>query len=138
MTGVAERAIPTVDVAGLADPASTGARDVALQLCRAYEQVGFAYIVGHGVPRDVIDGAFAASAEFHAAPLERKQSLAINRFHRGYIGMATSTIVTSTVARVTQPNLSESLMLMHEVAPDDPNFGKELDGPNQWPEWLPA
>ncbi len=134
----ATRAIPIVDIAGLADPSSPGAREAALQLCRAYERVGFAYVVGHGVPSDVIERAFAASAEFHAAPLERKQSLAINRFHRGYIGMATSTIVTSTVARVTRPNLSESLMLMHEIAPDDPDFGKAVNGPNQWPDWLPG
>jgi isopenicillin N synthase-like dioxygenase len=25
-------------------------------------------------------------------------------------------------------------MAMHEVAPDDPRFGRPLDGPNQWPE----
>jgi isopenicillin N synthase-like dioxygenase len=131
-------AIPIVDIAGLADPSSAAARDAAALLCRAYETLGFAYIAGHGVPDDVVERAFTAAVEFHAAPLERKQALAINRFHRGYIGMATSVIVTSTVARVTQPNLSESLMLMHEVAPDDPRFGTEVHGPNQWPDWLPA
>ncbi len=130
--------IPIVDVACLAEPNSAAARDSATALCDAYETLGFAYVAGHGVPDALIERAFAASAEFHAAPLAQKQSLAINRFHRGYIGMATSTIVTSSVARVTQPNLSESLMLMHEVAPDDPDFGKEVNGPNQWPDWLPT
>ena len=130
--------IPVIDIAGLATPASAAARDVARRLCRAYETLGFAYIAGHGVAPELIERAFAASAEFHAAPLERKQALAINRYHRGYLGMATSTIVTSTVARVTQPNLSESLMLMHEVAPDDPGYGTEVHGPNQWPDWLPG
>src|SRR5690348_4272631 len=130
--------IPIVDISGLADLAAPAAREAAAQLCAAYETVGFAYIAGHGVPAATIEAAFAASAEFHAAPLARKQAIAINRFHRGYIGMATSTIVTSSVARVTKPNLSESLMLMHEIAPDDPDFGKEVHGPNQWPDWLPG
>jgi isopenicillin N synthase-like dioxygenase len=129
--------IPIVDIGGLAELASPAARDTADRLCAAYETVGFAYIAGHGVAPALIERAFAASAEFHAAPLERKQALAINRFHRGYLGMATSTIVTSSVARVTRPNLSESLLLMHEVAPDDPAFGQPLYGPNQWPDWLP-
>jgi isopenicillin N synthase-like dioxygenase len=130
--------IPIVDVSGLGDQTSPAARDAAADLCAAYESVGFAYIAGHGVPAATIEAAFAASADFHAAPLAQKQSIAINRFHRGYIGMATSTIVTSSVARVTQPNLSESLMLMHEVAPQDPDFGTAVHGPNQWPDWLPG
>ena len=135
---MASPTIPIVDIEGLADLGSPAARDAASRLCAAYEAVGFAYIAGHGVAPDLIERAFAASAEFHAAPLERKQALAINRFHRGYIGMATSTIVTSSVATVTRPNLSESLLLMHEVAPDDPGFGQPLQGPNQWPDWLPG
>ena len=108
-------------------------------LCDALATVGFAYILDHGVPLDVIDAAFAASHDFHASPPALKQSLAINEFHRGYMGLATSTIVTSSVATVTRPNLSESLMLMHELAPDDPDLlaRKPLQGPNQWPGWLP-
>jgi isopenicillin N synthase-like dioxygenase len=129
--------IPIVDIGGLADLGSSAARAAAERLCRAYETVGFAYIAGHGVAESVIDRAFASSAAFHASSPTQKQSLAINRFHRGYIGMASSTIVTSSVARVTRPNLSESLMLMHEVAPDDPALGQSLQGPNQWPDWLP-
>jgi len=87
----------------------------------------------------LVDAAFAASREFHASRLDQKQSLKINEFHRGYMGMATSTIVTSSVARVTKPNLSESLMLMHEVPPDDPRAVARapLQGLNQWPDWLP-
>jgi isopenicillin N synthase-like dioxygenase len=60
--------------------------------------------------------------------------MAINAWHRGYMGMATSTVVTSSVAKVTQPNLSESLMIMHEPATD--KVGEPLQGPNQWPDWL--
>jgi len=53
--------------------------------------------------------------------------------------MSTSTIVTSSVAKVTKPNQSESLMVMHEVAPDDPDLlaGTPLQGENQWPVELP-
>ena len=49
-----------------------------------------------------------------------------------------SLIETSSVARVTQPNDSESFMLMHEVSPDDSRYGTPLNGPNLWPDALPG
>jgi isopenicillin N synthase-like dioxygenase len=52
------------------------------------------------------------------------------------MGLATSTVVTSSVARVTRPNLSQSLMIMHEPAAEQ--VGEPLQGPNQWPDWLPG
>ncbi|MBI3708740.1 MAG: isopenicillin N synthase family oxygenase [Proteobacteria bacterium] len=131
--------IPIIDIGALAEPRSAAAAATARSLCRAYETLGFAYIADHGVPQPLIDAAFAASAAFHAAPLARKQSVAINEFHRGYMAFAGSTVVTSTVARNTKPNLSESFLIMHELAPDDPDLlaRKPLQGPNQWPGWLP-
>ncbi|MEO5738540.1 MAG: 2OG-Fe(II) oxygenase family protein [Variovorax sp.] len=131
--------IPVIDLAGTLNVDSDAARRNATALFEALSTIGFAYIGGHGVTPATTDSAFAASREFHASSLAQKQSIAINGFHRGYMGMATSTIVTSSVAKVTKPNMSESLMLMHELAPDDPALlaGDPLQGPNQWPAWLP-
>ncbi len=131
--------IPRVDLGHSLDPASTASARAAGQLHHALATIGFAYISGHNVSDAALTGAFAASRQFHASSPAQKQSIAINEFHRGYMGLATSTIVTSTVARVTRPNLSESLMLMHELPADDPDLiaGKPLQGPNQWPGWLP-
>jgi len=67
-------------------------------------------------------------------PRAAKDAIAMNRFHRGYMAPKTSLIETSSVARVTRPNDSESFMLMHEVPTDDPRHGRPLDGPNQWPD----
>ncbi len=131
--------IPIVDLHVSAEaPGPSVKQRVANELYQALTTTGFAYIVGHGIHQDRIDAAFEASRQFHASPLERKQSIAINAFHRGYMGMASSTIVTSSVATVRKPNLSESLMLMHELAPDDPDLlaGKPMQGPNQWPDWI--
>jgi len=131
--------IPLIDLHGNLDPAHAAAPEAARALHDALSTIGFAYIGGHNVRPDVREAAFAASREFHASPLAKKESLAINRFHRGYMGMASSTIVTSSVAKVTRPNMSESLMLMHELPPDDPALlaGEPLQGPNQWPDWVP-
>lgn len=131
-----ELGLPIVDLAGLGEAveASDTARLRTLgaafdQACRAH---GFCYIVNHGVDQAVIDAAFAMSAAFHALPLEEKQKIKINAAHRGYMGMATSLIVTSSIEKAVRPNLSESFMLMHEIAPEDE--AHPLDGPNQWPD----
>ena len=84
------------------------------------------------------EAVFDASRRFHALGDDAKQEIAINAFHRGYIAPKSSLIRASSVARVTRPNLSESFMAMHEMAPDDSEFGKPLQGPNQWPGGLPG
>ncbi len=131
--------IPVIDLEGSLSVDGDDVARVAKALYQALSTIGFAYIRGHTVAPATTAAAFAASREFHASSLAQKQSLAINAFHRGYMGMATSTIVTSSVARVTQPNMSESLMVMHELPADDPALraGAPMQGPNQWPHWLP-
>ncbi|HEX4764828.1 MAG TPA: 2OG-Fe(II) oxygenase family protein [Lichenihabitans sp.] len=132
--------LPIVDLSGLAEAADAGdagrLRGLAQAFDTACRDFGFCYIVNHGVSQGLIDDAVEASAAFHAHPLADKQAIAINQAHRGYMAMASSVIVTSSIEKATKPNLSESFMLMHEVAP-----GTEqgpLDGPNQWPTDLPG
>jgi isopenicillin N synthase-like dioxygenase len=132
------KTIPLIDLQKNLDASTATARQSASELHAALSSIGFAYIAGHNVSTERRAAAFAASKAFHDSSLEQKQSLAINEFHRGYMGMATSTLVTSSIAKVTKPNMSESLMIMHTLAEDDPALlAKEpLQGPNQWPEWL--
>jgi isopenicillin N synthase-like dioxygenase len=112
-------------------------RDAIVRTLRGYLQdVGFLYVSGHGVPTESVAAVRAASKRFHALPLEEKLKINLDRNFRGYIPINTSTIVTSSVATVRKPNQSESLMIMHEVAADDPAAiaGEPLQGPNQWPD----
>ncbi len=122
--------LPIVDLSGF--DSSEGRARAAVAFDAACREFGFCYIVNHGVPAAVREAAFAQNAAFHALPLEEKQRIKINAAHRGYMAMASSVIITSSIEKATKPNLSESFMLMHEVAP-----GAEtgpLDGPNLWPE----
>ena len=98
----------------------------------AYGSTGFGYIKGHGIDPALMDAVFTASAQFHALPLAEKMKMAVNRDHRGYIPINTSTDVTSTLAEVTKPNQSASFMMMREDAAADP--GVYLSGPNLWPD----
>ena len=89
-------------------------------------------MVNHGIDRGASEAVFAASRDFHALPEEAKQAIALNRAHRGYIAINTSTDVTTDLAEVTRPNQSASFMMMREDDRADPDV--YLSGPNQWPE----
>ena len=120
--------LPIIDFAGASD------ETLARQLDQAFTDIGFCYFKGIGVSQAVVDGVFEASRRFHAMPRAAKDAIAMNKFHRGYMAPKTSIIQTSSVARVTKPNDSESFMLMHEVPETDPRYGRPLDGPNLWPD----
>ncbi len=127
--------LPVIDISGLGT--SAGEAAIAARLDDAFSHTGFCYFSHTGVDPAKLDRVFAASRAFHALPDAAKRAVAINAFHRGYMAPKTSVIVTSSVANVTRPNISESFMVMHEVAPDDPRLGEPLQGPNQWPAELP-
>jgi len=129
-------ALPIIDMAGLGDTTAEAA--IARQLDAAFSHIGFCYFSNLGVAPSLVEGVFAQSRRFHALPDEAKREIAMNEYHRGYMAPNTSIIATSSVARVSRPNYSESLMLMHEVPPDDPRHGLPLQGPNQWPAGLPG
>ena len=133
-------AIPTIDLQPLLEGTEGGLERVAAQVLDVYSNVGFAYLTHHGIPDELIAGVFAASTEFHALPRASKLELEINEFHRGFIPINTSTDTTTTLARVRRPQQSESFMVMHELAPDDPDVLARafLAGPNQWPASLPG
>lgn len=131
--------IPTIDLAPALDGDPAGMARVARRLDEVYTDVGFGQVVGHGVEPELVDGLFEASRRFHALPAEEKAAIAINDAHRGFIAMASSTIVTSSVDEVRRPNQSESFMVMHDQPEDHPDrlAGVALSGPNQWPVSAP-
>ncbi|ABD54057.1 isopenicillin N synthase family dioxygenase [Jannaschia sp. CCS1] len=122
--------IPVLDLSPLIKGHDT--TDLARAFAKAYGETGFAYVTGHGIDPALRAAVFDASKRFHALPDAAKQAIAVNKTHRGYIAINTSTDVTSDLAEVTRPNQSASFMAMREDAVADPNV--YLSGPNQWPD----
>lgn len=121
--------IPVLDLAPLTDGTDTAR--LAEDFAQAYGETGFAYVINHGISRELREGIFNASRRFHALPANEKAAIALNRNHRGYIAINTSTDVNSDLAEVTKPNQSASFMMMREDEEADPTI--YLSGPNQWP-----
>ena len=131
--------IPVLDVSPLRGGARPDDRaGTVAELRRTLETIGFVYLADHGVPPELGERLHRLSVQFHDLPAEAKLRIRMNGAHRGYMPFSTSTIVTSSVATVTKPNQSESLMVMHDLAEDDPALGEPLQGPNQWPAEIPA
>lgn len=118
--------IPVIDLGDRPDS------DIARDFLEAYGTTGFGYIRDHGIAPELSEAMFDASRRFHALPLEEKLKIKVNRSHRGYIPINSSTDVNSELAEVTKPNQSASFMMMREDAVADPDI--YLSGPNQWPE----
>lgn len=128
--------IPILDVASLYGEDEEAIRATAATLRTYLEKIGFLYIVGHPIARADVEAVREASRQFFALSEEQKSTLKIDKNFRGYLAFAGSTIVTSSVAKVSKPNQSESIFFMHEIAGDDRRAlaGEPLQGPNQWPD----
>ena len=101
--------IPILDVSGLSGTDDETTRRIADNLRDYLERVGFLYVVGHGVPPANVEAVRDMSKAFFALPEAEKLKLRIDRNFRGYLPFAGSTIVTSSVAKVSKPNQSESI-----------------------------
>src|SRR5687767_14294032 len=77
--------IPLIDVSGFLAGDSGAAEKAAAELRFAFENVGFYYLAGHGVPQSLIDATYEAAARFHAQPLESKLAVKVDEHNIGYM-----------------------------------------------------
>jgi len=125
-------AIPLIDVSGLGIE-ETATQRVAAAIGAACRDIGFFYVVDHGVPQALIDAAFAASRRFFAAPGAVKETVSIKRspHNRGYVGPKVESLDPSKL-----PDLKEAFNIGLDLAPDDPEIraGVPFRGVNLWPD----
>ncbi|MEO8752393.1 MAG: 2-oxoglutarate and iron-dependent oxygenase domain-containing protein [Casimicrobiaceae bacterium] len=124
------RQIPVIDVSPLAGTDDAAIRRVAGAIRAAAIDVGFFYVAGHGVPRDLLRAVHLAAKYFFLLPVDTKRTIQVNRAHRGYVPFA----------QTTQPgrkraDLKESFNFAYPFSPADLTdlAGRALIGSNQWP-----
>ncbi|WP_228052660.1 isopenicillin N synthase family oxygenase [Nodosilinea sp. LEGE 07298] len=81
--------IPLIDFSPFLINDPVGKIQVAADIYHACRDVGFLYLVHHGIPEGAIAAAFAQSQQFFALPLAEKQAIAWSSevSNRGYIGL---------------------------------------------------
>src|SRR5437667_10177449 len=82
--------VPVIDLGPHLAGRPGALRAAAAELRNALEGVGFFIVVGHGMPRELIERTFAEARRFHAQPYEAKMALRMNEHNNGYMAMARS------------------------------------------------
>jgi isopenicillin N synthase-like dioxygenase len=123
--------IPLVDMAGIRDGDEAALQRAARAIHEACTQIGFFYIVNHGLSSATIDAAMSAARKFFALPEAVKRKVAVNQRHRGWHAMG-----GATMYQATRPDYKEFFGIGLELPEDDPDVlaGQDLRGPNQWPD----
>ncbi len=132
-----DRAIPMLDIAPfLQDPDSAAAGRFVDELRDACHDVGFAHLVGHGVPPELEARLIAQSEAFLALPLPEREALALTNSaaFRGYTRLGDER-TQGTADWRDQLDFGPE-----QTAPPPGHDGPawlRLRGPNQWPASLP-
>ena len=130
--------LPVLDISGFrSDPDGPAGAAFVEALRDAFHGIGAAYLVGHGVPDDLIARVRAVAEEFFALP--EAERLAIENVHspqfRGYTRLGNEH--TNGLRDLRDQVDVGREQPAPEIGPDDPAWLR-LRGPNLWPEGLPA
>lgn len=131
--------IPLIDVSDYFAGKPGGAERAARHLRYAFENVGFYYLAGHGIPQALIDAQYEAAARFHAQPMEEKLKIRVNDHTIGYMPIAEKA-PPNAAAQGKKPSQNEAFFLRRDRAADDPDViaGRRFHVQNQWPANLPG
>ena len=129
------QALPLVDISRFRDPAQREA--FLADLRHAAHDIGFFYVVGHGVPAEVTDEVMAQARAFFALPsADRLEIENVKSPHfRGYSRVGTERTAGAADQR-DQIDIGPEREALPDVPADKPYLG--LVGPNLWPPALPA
>lgn len=132
--------IPVIDLGPYLAGAPNAVERTAAELRHALTEIGFYFIVNHGISPDLVRETFRQTARFHAQPLAKKLEVKLDRHNVGYLPMKGDTLRNSTVAAVTKANLNEALFVARDLPPDHPEVaaGRRFRSANRWPAELPG
>jgi isopenicillin N synthase-like dioxygenase len=132
--------IPVVDFGPFLHGSPAERKAVARKIGEACRNIGFFYLINHGVPAALTDRVFAESRRFFALPIEKKREIAIEKSpcHRGYFGMGGENL--DPKRQRYAGDLKEGIKIGRDLATDHPlvKAGTPLHGPDQWPTGLPG
>jgi isopenicillin N synthase-like dioxygenase len=132
--------IPVIDL-GPYLSGTPGAIDrTAGELRYALTEIGFYFIINHGVSPRQIGEVFRQVVRFHAQPLEKKLRIKLDKHNVGYLPMRGDTLRTSTVETVIKPNLNEAFFVARDLPGDHPDVlaDRRFRSANRWPSDLPG
>ena len=128
--------IPVIDIEPLIEenPTKNATDKVASEIGDACKNVGFFYVINHGISEAHFHDVFSVIKTFFELPLPEKMKIhmAKSNIYRGYTPVGNE--VTND-----QKDWNEAVDFGLDLPPGHPDVidGKPLQGPNLWPESLP-
>jgi isopenicillin N synthase-like dioxygenase len=128
--------IPVIDFAPFLHGADATRLEVAGRIGAACRDIGFFYVVNHGVPEARVAQVYAQAKLFFALPEEQKAAIAIEKSscHRGWFRLGSENLDPDR--QTLDGDLKEGIKIGRDLPPDHPKVlaGTPLHGPNQWPD----
>lgn len=134
--------IPVIDLGAMRGDADAR-RALGAQIAQACADLGFFYIVNHGIDPAHLDALYVVADRFFALDETEKMSVALSSAtaYRGYLPLKVMTQKPTFAASEAElkGNLYEAFQIHRELPPDDPDViaGKPLHGANRWPASMP-
>jgi isopenicillin N synthase-like dioxygenase len=122
--------VPIIDFAPFLNGGADERQAVADAVVHACETIGFFYMVGHGVPKDLRSSLFDRALEFFHLPREAKERSRVTpEWNRGWI------ISDAGATPDANSRIFEQYRIQREVGADDPRLGSgsPFFQPNRWP-----
>ena len=137
---IADDVIPVLDIAPLRAGVPGALEKLGAELRRAFTEVGFYFVRGHGVPDALVEEVFEATRRFHAQPMDTKMAMQFDSNNTGYLPMRGATTRMNALGTPQKPNFNEAVFFKRDLPPDHPDVlaGKRFRGINRWPAALPG
>lgn len=132
--------IPVLDIAPLRRSEAGALERLGAELRRAFTEVGFYFVRGHGVPDALVEAAFDAAKRFHDQPMDAKLAMRFDNNNTGYLPMRGATTRMNALDTPQKPNVNEAVFFKRDLPPDHPDVlaGRRFRGVNRWPAALPG
>lgn len=130
--------IPIIDLGPYLSAKPGALEKIADEIRHACEQIGFFFIINHGVPADIVNNAFSAMQQFFVLPAAQKSTVRMNRHQCGWQAPKVA-VHGDSFEEGVKPQAGEAFKFTFELSTDDPDYqgSKRFRGHNQWPTALP-
>ncbi|NBB83854.1 MAG: isopenicillin N synthase family oxygenase [Alphaproteobacteria bacterium] len=134
--------IPVIDIGPFLHNEPAGRARVIKEWAEAFETLGFATIVGHGIEEDLLDRLHEAARRFFDQDVaaKRRCSFPGEQRSQGYVPMGVESVAKSLDDAAAPADLCESLTFAFvdwEAAPPTDPGDAALFRPNLWPQQPP-
>lgn len=132
--------IPVIDIGPyLRNPDSDNARAASEKLSFAQENIGFFFIINHGIDAGLLGRVKNQLEKFFSLPIDEKMKIKVDKKLCGYVPPKSTVYVTSKLNRNTKQDLNETLLAQRKRLPTDRKIVRDWPyaGLNKWPEKIP-